>query len=76
MWTPVRIEVRDEVMARIKGADAVQAIKRFIAYTEREEGVSRRFELNTLHSSFHPHAHVTAAECPNVNGIEISRSGF
>ena len=64
---PVRIEVKDSLMTRIDGGEEAEAIKRFITFMEREKGISRRYEFNTLHSGVHPHAHVTVEECPNVN---------
>jgi hypothetical protein len=63
---PVTIEVKDSLMTRIAGGDEADAIKRFIDYMEKEKGVTRRYEFNTLHSGVHPHAHVKAEECPNV----------
>jgi hypothetical protein len=63
----VRVEVKDGMMTRISGGEEAEAIKRFISYMEKDKGVTRRYEFNTMHSGVHPHAHVTAAQCPNAN---------
>ena len=63
---PVRVEVKDSLITRIEGGEEAEAIKRFITYMEKEKGISRRYEFNTLHSGVHPHAHVTPEQCPNV----------
>jgi hypothetical protein len=64
---PVRIEIKDSLMTKIEGGEEAQAIRRFIAYMEKEKGVTRRYEFNTLHSGVHPHARVTPEQCPNTN---------
>jgi hypothetical protein len=63
---PIRIEVRDGMITKISGGAEAQALERFIQYMEKEKGVGRRYEFNTLHSGVHPNAAVTAEQCPSV----------
>jgi hypothetical protein len=63
---PVTVEVNDSLITRIEGGEEAAAIKRFVEYMEKERGVTRRYEFNTLHSGVHPHAHVTPEQCPNI----------
>jgi hypothetical protein len=64
---PVRLEIKDGMITSMHGGGEAEAIRRFISYMEKEKGVSRRFEFNTLHSGVHPHASVTPEQCPNIN---------
>jgi hypothetical protein len=62
---PIRIEVRDGIIIKIQGGDEAEALKRFISYMEKEKGVGRRYEFNTMHSGVHPNAAVTSEQCPS-----------
>lgn len=62
---PVHLEIRDGLITSMTGGEEATKIKDFINYMEKEKGIGRRWEFNTLHSGVHPHAHVTPEQCPS-----------
>lgn len=64
---PVHLEIRDGIITSMTGGDEAAKIREFIDYMDKERGIGRRWEFNTLHSGVHPFAGVTEEQCPNEN---------
>ena len=63
---PIRLQIEDGIIKKIEGGEEAEALVRFITYMEKEKGVGRRYEFNTMHSGVHPNAGVTDTQCESA----------
>jgi hypothetical protein len=72
--TPVRITVEKNRMKTFKGGDEARAIEGFLHALARLVGEEDAFEIRGPHGGVHPHARVSASQCPDADYREFIES--
>lgn len=72
--SPVRITVVDNRMVKFEGGAEARAIEGFLAALARQVGEDDAFEIRGPHGGIHPHANVSAIQCPDPEYREFIHS--
>jgi len=62
---PVRLTIKDNIIARIEGGKEADSLSRFLASMLERLG-ERVYDFDHLHSGVHPQANVAPHQCPNI----------